>query len=372
MDFSHEYLLENIPFFNSFLELEKKGECRVYIVGGAVRDILLKKQLKDIDICIENIDYEKAGDIFSKIIKNKGVSFKDNIRFRKNKIVIDLSKLRGDSIEEDLKHRDFTINNLAISLQGKLIGDRKDLDNHIIRIVFDDTFKADPLRILRGFRFISTFGFDFDDYSLNICKKNIPLLKTVAKERILEELEKLFQGKYLEKALNLMDKANVLRDFIDKSELDNKSLIEGIEKSKDFPLLLSLWTCNKKFIENLGLAVKDKRDVNFYLGLKDKGLENLDYNQLQRFVFFNIKYIDNALIYVKIKLNNETLALEIENIKNNINYEAGNMVNGARLIFLGFKPSPLFTEIIAETSFMLAVNKLEINNIDSFILDNWG
>ena len=194
---SKEILKKNIPFLDILYSIEKEYNCKIYLVGGCLRDIILNIQLSDIDITACNIDYINLAKILGKKIKAYPVSFKDNMRLMKNNLIIDVSKLRGQNIYDDVLKRDFTINNLACSLDGEIIGDVSDINNKLIKIVTDNSLTDDPLRIIRAFRFASTLSFTIDDYTMqNICK-NKELIKTSAKERILEEFRKMFKGENL-------------------------------------------------------------------------------------------------------------------------------------------------------------------------------
>ena len=138
-----------------------------YLVGGSIRDLFTKKcEFCDRDISI------KGAENFARKIANKwdgtfieldnenkiyrGV-MPDKINF------LDISELRGNTIEEDLKRRDFTINAIAYDLANNefidVTGGLKDLKNKVLRHIDDKNFEDDPLRILRAFRFYAVTGF---------------------------------------------------------------------------------------------------------------------------------------------------------------------------------------------------------------------
>ncbi|MDE7169008.1 MAG: hypothetical protein K2N67_02310, partial [Mucispirillum sp.] len=274
---SIENFKETIPFYNELSLLEKKLGCEIFIVGGAVRDILMGKVPKDMDITAEKTSYEKAAETLGKIIKAYPVPFKDNMRLtKKGGIVIDVSKLRGASITEDLKLRDFTINNLALSLKGELLGDDTDIKSGIIRAASDGAFTSDPIRILRGFRFVSSLGFDIDKDTLSLMIAEKELLKNAARERILGEIRKILSGKYIEKAVRLLDGYEILSVFSDKRFYDTEALLRGIRHTNDFALLLSLWIKNDDFIKYLGLTNKEMKDIKAYRSIGYEKLAGKD------------------------------------------------------------------------------------------------
>ena len=192
-----------------------------YLVGGSVRDFYLgKKILVDRDIAIKN-----AEAFAQKIAKKLDATFitldSENKIYRvvlKDKInYLDISELQGESIEEDLKRRDFTINAIAYYLkENKIIdvtGGLKDLENHILRQISNKNFEEDPLRILRAFRFLAVTGFGMGAELSNGLKKYMPLAMQPAKERINYEIMKLFGGNYTSKTLLKMDEFGLLEQI---------------------------------------------------------------------------------------------------------------------------------------------------------------
>ncbi len=165
---SIEILKKNIPFFDILKNIEKEYNAKIYFVGGCLRDICLNIPIHDIDITAENIEYTKLAKILGKNLKSYAVAFKDNMRIMQNNLIIDISKLRGSSINEDVLKRDFTINNLACSLDAELTGSIDDIKNGVIKAVYNNTFDDDALRIVRAVRFAAVFGFDIENDTLQL------------------------------------------------------------------------------------------------------------------------------------------------------------------------------------------------------------
>lgn len=192
---------------------------KIYIVGGPVRDKLLNiKDSKDIDFIVCGIpisDLKKLLRLFG-TINLVGQTF-GVIKFKpfKSDSVYDISLPRKESstgighrdfdvdfdhtlpIEKDLGRRDFTINAMAMEYpDGELIdpfGGKDDLDNRILRMVFDSSFIDDPLRIIRGIQFAARFNFVVEDNTLASMSEQVNLIETVSPERIAEELNKLLE-----------------------------------------------------------------------------------------------------------------------------------------------------------------------------------
>ena len=189
-----------------------------YLVGGSIRDLFTKNcEFCDRDISI------KGAENFARKIANKWdgtfieldnenkiyrVVLPDKINF------LDISELQGNSIEEDLKRRDFTINAIAYDLAKNefvdVTGGLKDLKNKVLRHIDDKNFEDDPLRILRAFRFYAVTGFKMTIELENALKKYLSLALNPAKERINYEIMKLFGGDFASSALLKMDEFGLL------------------------------------------------------------------------------------------------------------------------------------------------------------------
>ncbi|MEF3254155.1 MAG: HD domain-containing protein [Deferribacterales bacterium] len=217
-------LLENkvFPFKEVLFDFYNNQYKNFYLVGGFVRDLLLGRTIKDIDIVAEGIDYRDFATKINRFIKGNRVEFKDNVRLVKDGVTIDISKLRGKDLLEDLKYRDFTINNLALHFENGLIGDRTDIDKGIIRIAYNNSFIDDPLRILRGFRFMSELNFTIDSFTLDMMINNKNLLDSIPSERINKEFTTLLLGVNCYNTLIEMRKSGVIFKLIPEfSTLDS-------------------------------------------------------------------------------------------------------------------------------------------------------
>lgn len=177
--------------------LEGKG-YKAYLVGGAIRDLAMKKVPHDYDLTTE-ANYEEINQVF----KDQGFyskNFKhDTVNVHFSDMDIEVTSFRGDdptSLKDDLEKRDFTINSLAYSLKEGLIDDLdslSDIKDKIIRASYgpDDDFKDDPLRILRGIRFSGQFNFAIEKKTNSSLRKLAPLIKTISPERIGAEFLKI-------------------------------------------------------------------------------------------------------------------------------------------------------------------------------------
>lgn len=368
---SIDILKKNIPFLDILDKIEREYNAKIYIVGGCIRDILLHIPLHDIDITAENIEYTKLAKILGKYLKSYAVSFKDNMRIMKNNIVIDVSKLRGETIYDDVLKRDFTINNLACSLDGSITGNTDDIENGVIRAVYDNAFDDDPLRIIRAVRFLATFGFHIEENTLHLALSKKHLLKQTAKERVLEEFRKMFAGKYIDKAVNLIKDVDIFAPILDSSKLNNGNLLKTYIYSQDFALLLSVWCKDRVFIDYLGLTVKEQKSISVYFNINYEEIKKCDKRGLQYFIFKNISLIENIIIFIRINYDDTELSYKLSVLYKHMDFEKSKAVNGNMLLSLGLKPSPVFSEIIDNVSFLLAIDELKQDNIEEYIKDRW-
>lgn len=221
---------------NNFSEVEikilnKLNKCgKGYIVGGAIRDILLGLKPKDVDFTT-NLPYETLKKIFSEYTpKETGKSF-GVLRIRINNIDYEIAKFRKDiygkekkvsfvdDIRNDLARRDFTINAMAYNQKEGIIdlyNGQKDIENKVIDFIgnAEERIIEDPLRVLRAFRFMSRLDFSLSENTIEAIKKQKDLLKNIPEERITMEFSKLLLGENIKNTLTLMKDTGVLELII--------------------------------------------------------------------------------------------------------------------------------------------------------------
>jgi tRNA nucleotidyltransferase/poly(A) polymerase len=172
-----------------------------YIVGGAIRDILRGRSPIDYDVAVVGDPFEFAHQVAKNTngsLVEIGKSGQTIIRVVAKKTMIDISRGKGASIEEDLHTRDFSINAMAYDLCAYQlidpIGGQQDLANKTIRMVSNNIFKKDPVRLLRAFRIAAALQFDIESHTRSAIEKNAALIHQSAGERVREELFKMFQS----------------------------------------------------------------------------------------------------------------------------------------------------------------------------------
>jgi poly(A) polymerase len=209
------------PIFPVIAEAATEMNIPAYVIGGWVRDLLLQRPCKDIDVVAIGSGIELAERVAKKLGDNYHVNVYKNfgtaqlvyedydIEFvgaRKESYRAESRKpiVENGTLEDDQNRRDFTINALAISLTPPNYGELldpfdgiKDMEAHTIRTPLDPdiTFSDDPLRMMRAIRFATQLNYNIAVPSLTSISKNKERIKIISKERITDELNKIILAK---------------------------------------------------------------------------------------------------------------------------------------------------------------------------------
>ncbi|MDR2143291.1 MAG: polynucleotide adenylyltransferase, partial [Treponema sp.] len=201
----------------------------VYLVGGAVRDLLLGREAVDWDLATNARPQEVTG-LFRKVIPTGIKHGTVTVRYKGRSVEVTTFRTESGysdgrrpdtvsyaaTIEEDLSRRDFTMNAAAVKLpDGSLtdpFGGRDDIKRRIIRCVglASERFAEDGLRPLRALRFASQLGFDLDEATLGAIHGALPTTAKVASERIRDELDKIIDSPNPLRAFRLMEETELL------------------------------------------------------------------------------------------------------------------------------------------------------------------
>ena len=195
--------------------------AKIYLVGGAIRDYLLGTELKDIDLVVSGPTKEIAERVATKINGSFVIldEKRDMYRVVTANLIYDFSSLAGDTIEEDLQRRDFTINAVALNISNAdnptenwidPLEGLKDIKEGKIKVVSDNSFRDDPLRILRMVRFKAQFGFTIEKVTKQLAEESVSNLREIANERIKEELVRIGTYSQTDKNIELLEKMGVM------------------------------------------------------------------------------------------------------------------------------------------------------------------
>ena len=348
MNFQEE--LSKYLFISNAAKTAEEMNLKVYIVGGFVRDLILKRDRDEMDFLVIGDGPLYASKFAESLGINKISIFKNfgTAHFRVNDFDLEFVGARKESydrssrkptvkigtFEEDISRRDFTINTLAVSINKSDFGELtdtyngiKDLKERILKTPIDPliTFNDDPLRIMRAYRFASQLNFNVDDSINEAANKLRERLKIVSQERITDEFFKILSSPVPSIGIKLLFNSGVMEIIF--PEIANLS---GVEQRNDFHHKdVFLHTClvidnisrvtnnvwlrfaalvhdiakpqTKKFIEATGWT---------FHGHEEVGARNM------KFIFKKLKLPLNKLYYVEklVRLHLRPIALAKEEV----------------------------------------------------------
>ena len=244
-----EHLQDKV--FTLLSETADQLGLEAYIIGGYVRDILLHRPSKDIDIVVVGSGIEMAGVFARKLGRGAHLSvFKTygTAQVKRKNIEVEFVGARSESynrdsrnpivsegtLQDDQNRRDFTVNALALCLNadrfGELVdpfGGLADMEARILRTPLDPdiTFSDDPLRMMRAVRFATQLQFDIYPETLDAITRNCDRIEIITKERIIDELNKIMRAPRPSIGLLLLEQTGLLAKIF--PELDR---LKGVEK----------------------------------------------------------------------------------------------------------------------------------------------
>jgi poly(A) polymerase len=190
-----------------------------WIVGGALRDELLGRPVRDLDVAVAGDPAQMARSIATEV---GGPVFRLSEAFgawrvidRSRGVIWDFSPLQGETIEEDLRKRDFTVNAMARPFTGGEIldplGGRADLEARVLRVLDPEAYERDPLRPLRLARIAAELGFQPDPETERLTAASAPAVAQAAGERVFAELRRLVIADGALDGVALADRLGLLR-----------------------------------------------------------------------------------------------------------------------------------------------------------------
>jgi len=249
------------PIFHVVAEAAAELATDAYVIGGFVRDLVLKRPSKDIDIVCVGDGIALAAMVAQKLPHKPKVSIFKNFgtaMLRADEWEVEFVGARKESyrehsrkpeveqgtLDDDLKRRDFTINALGISLNresyGGLIDEFdgiKDMRRKLIRTPLEPgiTFSDDPLRMMRAIRFASQLGFDIDPDTFDAIADNKERIKIVSQERVTDELNKIILSPTPSYGFKLLFVSGLLQLIFPKmTELQGVETINGNSHKDNF------------------------------------------------------------------------------------------------------------------------------------------
>jgi putative nucleotidyltransferase with HDIG domain len=248
------------PVFKVASQIVTEKGLEAYVIGGYVRDLLLNRPSKDIDIVVVGSGMDLAKECAERL-RVKKVSLFQNFgtaQFKYKDLEVEFVGARKESyrhdsrkpivengtLKDDQNRRDFTINALALSLHADNYGELidpfngiEDLNNEIIRTPLDPdtTYSDDPLRMMRAIRFATQLGFKIEAQSLQSIYGNAHRLEIISQERIMDELNKIILSKEPSRGFKLLFSTKLLHQFFPEMvALHGIETIEGKAHKDNF------------------------------------------------------------------------------------------------------------------------------------------
>jgi tRNA nucleotidyltransferase/poly(A) polymerase len=366
----------------------------IFLVGGIVRDHFLNKPSKDIDIVVRNVDeatikdiLESCGKIASDDEHGKTGSSFGVFKFFPKEIKLDepidialprTERLMTDdefntavkngllkannrhnafvvdsdpflSIELDLERRDFTINAMAMDMEGNLIdpfNGAMSISSEKLEHVSDKSFSDDPLRMLRGIQFASRFDFGFADSTWRMIQTNCSDIKHITGERILTELDKIFTKGDLLKGLVIFKNSGLANElFPNFKESELYRVIFTKTRADFFSFLVKDGEEFKKIIKGDSDTAKGIDAINIVadnvIKVSDNNFSNLHKikNSVLRNIIFNANKKSNTILDSGLLHSNNLLSDIANEFKNGTMPKSSKelALNGNDLISLGLK-----------------------------------
>lgn len=344
----------------------------IFLIGGIVRDLIMKNPIKDIDIAVQS-DAIKYAEYLVQKTGCEIVSVQEKLKTAKVRftsgIEIDFASTREESyldsgvlpvagnfgcdLAVDVKRRDFTINTLAIKLTGcdkyaliDYYNGYGDIINKQIKVLHDASFKDDPSRIIRALKFKKRFDFKLDEHTFNLMREylqnvnlNMPL------ERIKNELRQYFSVKkdnlYKEiinsGAYKLISNNPVLE--VDESRIKDILSFGLYDESEFWFLMICCLIINSDFpVERMNMTAFENKVIAETKELLEE--KNIKINDNERiYKLYNSKIdLSIALFYI---LSGENSVIKFLTALKQIKV----LITGKELIDMGFIPSAYFSEL---------------------------
>ena len=323
-----KYLPDIEKEFISYLSTFDNNLFEVYLVGGSLRDAILKISPNEIDIAIKG-----NFDLFTeKLDENPNIKVAQKTEFGTAKVIyknkeIDIANTRIEAylpkgslpkinelsveIEKDLHRRDFTINSMAYNLNNsknnQVIDPNNglsDLKNKLIRSIHNDSFSDDPTRIFRAIKYSTRLNFNIEEQTLKELKSSSKLIKNLTSSRILNEIKKSLDEPSPNDLINNLIKFNLFNYVFNVKNI-NVNFNKVPNEISNYDYLILYFT----YIKEEGLSeYLNKFDNSKALKLKVEQIKNIrsainyisnsEYDSFPEDIYLSIKNIPIAIFEV--------------------------------------------------------------------------
>ncbi len=368
----------------------------LYVVGGFVRDLLLNRQVDDIDIVVEGdgIAFAKHVGKQMRCRVNTHRKFGTAVIIFSDHLKVDVASARLEyydfpaalpiveksSIKRDLARRDFTINTLALSLNEKTFGTMidyfgasRDLKDKTIRTIHNLSFVEDPTRIFRAIKFANRFGFEIGKVTANLIRNamKVDCFKNLSGLRVLSELKQIFSEENPIPAIETMTAYGLEKVIHPRLEISahtyqvfesaNKALAwhDLLYVDESYPrwavyFMALLNRCSFKVCEQIcdrlmipvgerHLLLEKRYKAENRLGF----IESSHPVPRQKLYWALIGFSTEFILYMMALTKNEAVRKAISNFYTDYRHIKPK-IRGKDLIRIGVKPGPAFTRILNE------------------------
>ncbi|MBI5963230.1 MAG: HD domain-containing protein [Chloroflexi bacterium] len=239
------------------------ADQEIYLVGGAVRDLLISRISPDLDFAVPSNGISLARKV-ANALNADFVPLDDErdtgrivvINEDGSRIFLDFAVYRGASLEEDLRARDFTINAMAYNLRDETIIDPleggNDLRQKLIRACSTTSLSDDPVRILRAIRQAAAFEFKIEKNTRDLMKQAAGQLGRVSPERLRDEVFKILKGPKPDASMRALEMLGVLQQI-----MPELASMKGVEQSE--PHMYEVWTHTLAVLDYLDQIISSLR-----------------------------------------------------------------------------------------------------------------
>ncbi len=364
-------------------------EMDLYLVGGFVRDLLLDYPSLDLDLVVEgdssNFARELAEELGGEILQETifgTIKMKVREDFHLDLAISrveyyeqpgSLPQVQSATLEEDLFRRDFTINALALNLNpeqwGTLIdyfNGYEDLERGLIRALHNFSFVDDPLRILRGLRFASRYGFQLEEHTSFLIDEALKhdVLEEVSPSRLADELREAFKEQKIISLLELLEEKGIRTRLFPGVSPESIQLLTRLGDSLSYyhqqepeihlrpwliRLMLFLSSQEEEELEDLCSRIRftgqEEKLLRRIPWLQQEALSALREAERGSEIYRLLSGLDPEELLFLHRLGGEGVRASIELYLSRLK-ELETEVSGQDLIEMGLKPGPLFSQLL--------------------------
>jgi len=369
---------EKLTLLSKIANLAETLSMSCYLVGGSVRDLLLGRPINDLDVIVEG----DAIDLAKKLVEVYGGRQTAHFKFRtafwhvpNSEHVVDLITARSETyekpgalptvkpstIEDDLARRDFTINAMALRLDGESLGEvldplggGADLERGVIRFLHPSSFIDDPTRIFRAIRYETRYGFSIEPETLSaINEESLKVLQLLSGERLRNELDLILDEDEAVRMLLRVASLRVLdaihpkmpefnQDYADFLEMDINLDVQADRRAMGFILWFMDLSEEDIFLLVNRLDFSNEMSLNVWAGAQLKrSLPHLIGARPSEWTYA-LEKLPLLAIYAVYLISRENALLSYISIWRHVKPRT----NGNDLKAMGLLPGPRFSEIL--------------------------